>query len=579
MNDRSVSLIEIYGFERTIVCHFEASTPMRVPAPTYRIELSHPQLGRHRVITGKDPRVVRLKAAEQESQWEAQWLRKCEAELKRLEREAKQPRAENGLEEARLQTEEAEQEIAELNGILAHTLDVDDRIDWNALYDHREFGRPPVTPPIYESFPPEPEPRQFAPEFGLLDKVWSTGRAKKEKAAEKAFRLALEEWNRKVAQIEHQNLENRARHDRDVASHGAEREAFYAERDRRNQAIEKEAKAYFDGDPSAVSEYCDLVLSRSEYPAYFPKEWELAFNAATGMLVIDYQLPSKDAMPTRKGVKYIKSRDEFKVSTHSAAFTNALYDSVLYQVCIRTIHEVLEADAVGAISGVVYNGIVTSIDPSTGNPVTACIMSVQVSKAEFLEINLARVEPKECFKKLKGVGSSKLHGLAPVPPLAKLDKEDSRFVEAYSVVDDIDSSSNLASMDWEDFEHLIREVFEAEFASSDGEVKVTRASRDGGVDAIAFDPDPIRGGKIVIQAKRYTGTVGVSAIRDLYGTVVNEGATKGILVTTSDYGPDAYKFAREKPLSLLNGANLLHLLEKHGRRARIDLAEAREQLP
>lgn len=133
-------------------------------------------------------------------------------------------------------------------------------------------------------------------------------------------------------------------------------------------------------------------------------------------------------------------------------------------------------------------------------------------------------------------------------------------------------------MDWEDFEHLIRELFEKEFNSRGGEVKVTQSSRDEGVDAIAFDPDPISGGKIVIQAKRYTRTVGVAAVRDLYGTVMNEGATKGILVTTSDFGPEAHKFATAKPLSLLNGANLLHLLRKHSYDARIDLAEAREAL-
>jgi restriction system protein len=130
-------------------------------------------------------------------------------------------------------------------------------------------------------------------------------------------------------------------------------------------------------------------------------------------------------------------------------------------------------------------------------------------------------------------------------------------------------------MDWEDFEHLIRELFEQEFTQTGGEVKVTQASRDGGVDAVAFDPDPIRGGKIVIQAKRYTNTVGVSAVRDLYGTVMNEGATKGILVTTSEYGPDAYEFARGKPLTLLSGGNLLSLLEKHGHKAKIDLVDAR----
>ncbi len=59
--------------------------------------------------------------------------------------------------------------------------------------------------------------------------------------------------------------------------------------------------------------------------------------------------------------------------------------------------------------------------------------------------------------------------------------------------------------------------------------------RYGGVDAIAFDPDRIRGGKIIIQAKRYTNTVGLSAVRDLYETKHNEGAIKGILVTTADY--------------------------------------------
>jgi restriction system protein len=146
------------------------------------------------------------------------------------------------------------------------------------------------------------------------------------------------------------------------------------------------------------------------------------------------------------------------------------------------------------------------------------------------------------------------------------------------VASEVDKGQNLAAMHWEDFEHLVRELFEKEFTVTGGEVKVTQASRDGGVDAIAFDPDPIRGGKIVIQAKRYTNTVGVAAVRDLYGTVMNEGANKGILVTTSDYGPDAYGFAKDKPLTLLNGSNLLHLLEKHGHIFRIDIKDAKRIL-
>jgi restriction system protein len=65
------------------------------------------------------------------------------------------------------------------------------------------------------------------------------------------------------------------------------------------------------------------------------------------------------------------------------------------------------------------------------------------------------------------------------------------------------------------------------------------------------------------------------AVRDLYGTVINEGANTGILVTTSNYGPDAYEFAQNKNLKLINGAQLLGLLEKSGYHFRIDLTEAR----
>jgi restriction system protein len=58
-------------------------------------------------------------------------------------------------------------------------------------------------------------------------------------------------------------------------------------------------------------------------------------------------------------------------------------------------------------------------------------------------------------------------------------------------------------------------------------------------------------------------------------TVHNEGATKGILVTTSTYGPDAYEFAKGKPLTLLSGSELLYLLGQHGHKSKIDLAAAK----
>ena len=44
------------------------------------------------------------------------------------------------------------------------------------------------------------------------------------------------------------------------------------------------------------------------------------------------------------------------------------------------------------------------------------------------------------------------------------------------------------------------------------------------------------------------------------------------------YGPDAYEFAKGKPLTLMNGGNLLFLLEKHGHKAKIEIKEAKRIL-
>ena len=136
---------------------------------------------------------------------------------------------------------------------------------------------------------------------------------------------------------------------------------------------------------------------------------------------------------------------------------------------------------------------------------------------------------------------------------------DPRFVQETDVLSSIDQRPNLMELTPGEFENLITNLFE----KMGLETRLTQASRDGGVDCVAYDPRPIFGGKVVIQAKRYKHTVGVSAVRDLFGTMQNEGASKGILVTTSGYGKASFEFAEGKPLELLGGSNLLYLLEEN----------------
>jgi restriction system protein len=258
-----------------------------------------------------------------------------------------------------------------------------------------------------------------------------------------------------------------------------------------------------------------MVLANSEYPDDFPQSFDLEYNPETKILIVEYSLPAPEHLPRLKEVKYVKSKDDFIESFLSENELNKLYDDTLYQICLRALHELYDADAVNAIAAISLNGWVNSVDKATGKEANACVLSIQVKKDEFQAINLRNVEPKTCFKALRGIGSSKLHSLTPVAPVLTISREDKRFVASHEVASQLNEGVNLAAMDWEEFEHLIRQLFEQEFKQAGGEVKITQASRDGGVDAVAFDPDVIRGGKTVIQAKRYTNTVGVSAVIDL----------------------------------------------------------------
>jgi restriction system protein len=92
----------------------------------------------------------------------------------------------------------------------------------------------------------------------------------------------------------------------------------------------------------------------------------------------------------------------------------------------------------------------------------------------------------------------------------------------------------LLTMPWKDFEYLCCDLLRR----MDLEAKVTKSSHDEGIDVIAIDHRPIVGGKIVIQCKRWTNTIKVSDVRDLYGSMTHENASKGIFMTTSTFSPD-----------------------------------------
>lgn len=495
---------------------------------------------------------------------------------KRAEREALK-------DEASDRTEEAEQAITELGQLLTAVVDASPVFEIEKQRLVVRFGEPQPKPPRYLDYPrpPKREDSTFAPRFNLLDRLFASRRDKKlrlsEEQADDAFRNATAHWTGKVADIKKTNEELQQNHERLTANWTNKKASWEETQDKANAELDAILAGLSKGNADSVYWLFENVWNSLPLPEdRLSGEYQLDFDEAAKTLVIDLDLPEFEKTPNIKSYRYVASRGDIEEVKHKDSFVQKVYDEFVYQLALAVPHAVFTCDTKQAVQAIVLNGWVTYINRATGNKTTACIVSLHCEAGELLKINLREVDAKTCFRSLKGVASPQISSLTPVRPIINIDRSDKRFVNSHDVIDGMDYGANIAAIGWEEFEHLIRELFEKEFSGGGGEVKVTQASRDGGVDAIAFDPDPIRGGKIVIQAKRYTNTVDVSAVRDLYGTVLAEGATKGIIVTTSGFGPDAHRFAKGKPLTLLDGNNLLYLLAKHGTEARIDLAEAKK---
>lgn len=469
-------------------------------------------------------------------------------------------------------TEAAAARIREINGILGATLTVNDAVSIDQLYPTEQYPAfvPPLAPILQ---PPVPPNREYffrgAPiNPGLLERLFGIGKASrmaKLQATENQFQYAWAQFQYEVRNIGQAQAAYEASLQAAHQQWLAGKAAFDAELATKRAQVDNFRQGYSQGDQSAIEAYCSMVLTRSNYGDSFPQEFQLLYAGQSKELVVQYELPAIGVVPEVKEYRYVQSSDKFTEVPLRPKERSSIYERCVAQVAIRTLHELFESDTGNHLASVVFNGIVRTIDPKTGKDISPCLVTVQAEKAPFLEFDLAKVDPIACLKGLKAHISPSVDELAPVKPIVHLNMVDKRFVQEQDLLSGLDDRTNLLEMDPFHFEHLVCNLF----TKLGLEAKLTRSSRDGGVDVIAFDPRPVFGGKYVIQAKRYKNTVDVAAVRDLYGSMMNENAAKGILVTTSSYGPDARAFAKDKPIDLIDGANLLYLLEQQGVNAKI----------
>ncbi|MGW0710033.1 restriction endonuclease [Streptomyces sp. NPDC002643] len=335
-----------------------------------------------------------------------------------------------------------------------------------------------------------------------------------------------------------------------------------AEIRRHNAGIIEMTTALRGGDPDAVVDYFSAALYASAaWPDGFPRRVSAAYDSAARQLVLDWELPRYDVVPEAKSVVYMPSTDQDKERPRPVTQRRSLYRDVLAQCALLVLHDLFAADEFGALESVALNGFVDDHDPATGRRTEIFLLTVMASRSVFAGLHLAQVSAVDCLSDgLRGQLSAKPDQRAPVRPGRRPDDVGNGVVTHGG-----DEEPDLLEMDPLAFEALVAELFRA----MGMQAVTTQRSNDGGVDVDALDPTPIRGGKIVVQVKRYRNTVPPTAVRDLYGTVQANGANKGVLVTTSKFGPGSHTFANGKPLELVSGAELVDLLHRHGLRGRL----------
>jgi len=411
----------------------------------YIAEIKHLGLGTYRVLKDEFKWRLEKKVEAQFKKWDEKWAKISHKKKLQADKEA-------NLKTAEERRRDAQEKQKQIDDLLTYALNIDDTVNWDSLKDTKKFKVPnpkdnleselsriiQPSQPTFIELPKEPDKGLYEPKLSLVDKVLKSLKKKKIKQAETLYQKAMTVWRKSVDETNLFNSNLKKKHEQKIREYEEQKqivnerfdalekdwergkEAYNDSQKEQNKAIEKLQINYFNKNTEAVMQYCEMVLNNSRYPETFPKDFNVDYNSVSKLLIIEYVLPAPDDLPALTDVKYIASKKEFKESFLSETKLSKIYDSAIYKITLRTLHELFEADKAEALEVIIFNGWVNAIDKATGKKVSNCIVTIEAKKIEFNEIELSNVDPKICFKNLNGIGSSKLTSITAVQPIAPI---------------------------------------------------------------------------------------------------------------------------------------------------------------
>jgi restriction system protein len=351
------------------------------------------------------------------------------ADQKAAQKEAARLHVESQLAEVESRNADLANEYAEIDGLLAATLEVDDFVDLNAL-KVENVEHPPFQPGELEraapqvhplTYPPEPKFEPPAP-LGAF-----AGKKKKEaalEAAQAAHQKSVETWQRHCKSMYAAHLDAQEKWQAKDANRVEKLAAAKAAYDRECAEREAQAQAHneelarlvsnlaFDVE-DAIQEYVGIVLSNSAYPESFPVSHAHEFDLTSRELTLRVTVPEPSTVPSVKEHKYVKAKDEIVETPLPVKAQKDRYAGAVWQVAVRTLHEIFEADRAGKIHSISLTVGVDRVAPATGLPETIPLVVVAADRQTFNAFDLTNVVPDATLTHLGAAMSKSPYDCTP----------------------------------------------------------------------------------------------------------------------------------------------------------------------
>jgi len=253
------------------------------------------------------------RAQKEAERQEAAQARASEKDRKAAEKAAAAAHVEARMAETASMNAELEATYADIDGLLAATLEVDDFVDLVALrdstpeppeFDPGDLGVPTPEIPelVYEPQPPDPE----APKSGGL--FGGKKRAAEAAAIQAQYEAEIAAWTERnnaryeahLAAVEARKVAEEERLQALEAARQAHLAAFNEQMENQKQELQRLIDNLGFDVEEAIQEYVEIVLSNSVYPDVFPVDHDADFNVADRELTLTVTVPNPSEVPAVK---------------------------------------------------------------------------------------------------------------------------------------------------------------------------------------------------------------------------------------------------------------------------------------